>query len=356
MRGFPRSKECKLESIDILKRCGSCHKVFTGEQDVLTDGKCWRLCTDGLLWFDCSCNSTLVLQRGNFDWYSPEKTMTPHARDLFNSFPMLKSLPNIPTALMELQTLIQSENVTSKQLAVLVKKEPVVAANILTVANHFKCADRAGTIDSLDHAISYIGRTSMRDIITTAAIQSFSTKCLSFDIGRFWEEAFLAGRIAERLARDFCSHIIPDEAYIAGCLSNIGKVVTALSLPEVADTITNYEQAPSSPRTWIRGEEEFQAPSHGTLGEIASSVWGMPKFVAEASAHHHTMPMRGGLQTVNFGELTGFSNQLAHWINLDPAKIDRKLMMGLSLKFGFSTERMLEEYVDKIFYLREASN
>ena len=87
-----------------------------------------------------------MVPKGKFDWYTPDKTMKPEAREVFNTLPALKSLPNIPTALMELQTLIENENVNSKQLALAAKKDPIVAANIIRVANNFKFTDRTSRI------------------------------------------------------------------------------------------------------------------------------------------------------------------------------------------------------------------
>ena len=293
-----------------------------------------------------------MVPKGKFDWYTPDKTMKPEAREVFNTLPALKSLPNIPTALMELQTLIENENVNSKQLALAAKKDPIVAANIIRVANNFKFTDRTSRIESLDHAISYIGRGSMRDIVTTAAIQSFVTRCQAFSLERFWERALLCGRIAERLASEFASHIPADNAYIAGCLCNIGKVVLAITFPEVADDIARKEEAPTL-RPWIKSEAALTTPGHAILGEIGASLWGMPEFVAIASSNHHKIPSVNQAHPINYGELAGFANQLAHWLDLEPIKIDRSLMFALAKKFGFAGERPLEEYVDKVFYLRE---
>ena len=340
---------------NFLKKCGSCGRTFQTEQDVLQYGSSWRICKRGALWFNCTCDSTLMVPKGMCDWYSPAKVLKGEARTVFNSLPELKTLPNISSSVMELLQLIQQENVTSKQLATAAKREPVIAANILKMANNFKTTDRTQKIESLDHAISYVGLKALSEMITAASIQAFPCECKIFEMELFWREALMAGRIAEHLAREFCRHITPDDAYIAGCLYNVGKIVMSLLYPAVTDKIAHDELDPGVLRPWVNGEAKYAVPSHRVLGEIGASIWGMPDFVCNAAAGHHRMPVKGNLETVNMSELTALANQLAHWLSLDPHKIDMQLLLKVAAKFGFVTESQLDAYVEKIGCLRENS-
>ena len=127
-----------------LKKCGSCGREFSTERDVLLYGNCWRICSRGSLWFDCKCptGTTMMVPKGHCEWYAPEKVLKTEARSVFNTLPQIKALPNIPSAVMELLKLMQDENTTIKQLATAAKKEPIIAANILKLANNFKVKSR----------------------------------------------------------------------------------------------------------------------------------------------------------------------------------------------------------------------
>ena len=342
-----------MEPNVLVKKCQTCGREFKSESDVLTHGNRWRICDRGFLWFNCDCQSTLMIPKGKFEWFSPELVLRPEAKTVFNTLPALKNLPNIPSVVMELQQLIQNENVTSKQLAGVAKREPMIASNILKMANNFKITDRTKKIESLEHAISYVGLKAMHDIIVTASIQSFTTKCLVFKPEQFWNEALLSGRIAEHLARQFNPKILPDEAYLAGCLCNVGKIVMSICFPDIADNIVRDENDPTVMRPWVNGEAKHAAPSHRILGEIGASFWGMPDFVAESSTSHHKMPRPGGPGDLTLGEIAAFANQLTHWLSLEPIKLDKQLLLNLARKSGFVTERMLDAFVENIFFLRE---
>ena len=336
-----------------IKKCQSCGREFNGEKDVLDHGNRWRICDRGSLWFNCECDSTLLIPKGKFDWFAPERLLRPDARSVFNTLPVLKKLPNIPAVVMELQQLLQDENATSQKMANVAKREPLIAANILKMANNFKVSGRTKNIESLEHAIAYVGLKAMNDIVITASIQSFPNTCSVFKTEQFWTEALLTGRIAEHLAREFCPNILPDEAYLAGCLCEIGKIVMSICFPDVADVITREENDPTILRPWINGEAKHGAASHRILGEIGASFWGMPEFVVTSANTHHKMPSPGGLSHIVISEIAAFASQLTHWLSLEPTKLDRQLLLTLAKKFGFSTERELETYVDKIFFLRE---
>ena len=314
-----------------------------------------RKLTSGCLWFNCECRSTLMVPKGKFEWFAPEQLLRPTARTVFNTLPALKSLPNIPAVVMELLQLMQNENVTSAQLAKMAKRAPLIASNILKMANNFKMSGRTANIESLEHAISYVGLGSIRDIVVTASIQSFGNSCAVFNTDQFWAEALLTGRIAEHLAREFSPHIKPDEAYLAGCLCEVGKVVMSICFPETTDTIAREEADPALLLSWVNGEAKHGAPSHRILGEIGASFWGMPEFVVESANSHHKMPEAGGKAQISMGEIAALASQLTHWLSLEPSKIDKQLMLALARKFGFATERELDAYVDKIFFLREAA-
>ena len=344
-----------MQETESIKKCGACGREFKTEQDVLQFGSCWRICSRGFLWFNCTCDSTLMVAKGKFDWYSPEKLLNAQARSIFNALPTRNKLPNISSAVMELQQLIQDENVTSKHLANAAKKEPVIAANILKIANGFNAHNRSKKIESLDHAISYVGHRTIGEMISIASIQTFATQCKIFNAEHFWQESLLAGRIAERLASEFSRLITPDDAYIAGCLFNIGKIVMSILFPEEADRIARDEQDPLVLSPWIQGEAKYRTTSHRVLGEIGASFWGMPDFVSEAAIAHHRMPTHSGLESITIGDITCLANQLTHWLSLDPHKIDMKLMLKSAAKFGLSTESLLDSYVEKISFLREAS-
>ncbi len=319
-----------------IKKCNTCGREFLTENDFLKGTSRWRLCERGNLWFNCQCNSTNMIVKGKFPWYSPDLFMSARAKSLFNTLPGLRELPHMPTVVMELQQLLLVENVSSSQIAAVSKRDPIIASNILKIANNLK-AELEGKIDSLEHAISYIGFRALSDIIVTASVSSFKFKTTIFNADEFWQECFLTGKIAEFLSVRYAKHIVPDEAYLAGALCNVGKVVLAICFPDQADTIALDTKDVKLLKGWRQSERQYECHDHCTLGEIAGAFWGLPEYVMSASANHHKVPESPSPRShLAMDDIVRFANQLAHWVLLEPCKIESYILNYSSRIFGLN--------------------
>ena len=121
-----------------IKECKKCSRKFVTETDFFTGTSRWRICDMGNLWFNCSCQSTMMLKKGKFPWYSPDKVMSKEAASVFNQLATLKNLPHLPQALMKLQTLLGDDNSTSGQIVQALRSNALIAGNVLKTANNLK--------------------------------------------------------------------------------------------------------------------------------------------------------------------------------------------------------------------------
>ena len=175
------------------------------------------------------------------------------------------------------------------RLKMLCDTAPNIALGVLRTANNLRTPSSQSS-QSLAHAISYIGRKTLNDMIVAETLQDFDFKSHHFSKDDFWLEAILTGKIAEFLADRYAKNISKDEAYIAGSLANIGKIVSAICFPEITDDVARTVTNPRRPRTWTDGEDQLRAYSHLVLGEVAAALWGFPEYIVHALSYHHTMP------------------------------------------------------------------
>ena len=335
-----------------LKTCNTCGRQFENPDDFLKETSRWRICDRGHLWFNCGCQSTNMILKGKFDWYSPEKSLSDDAQSVFNKLPSIKELPHIPHYVMQLQELIQKDTTTSKQLADIAKKAPLLATNILNIANNQ--ASGGQRIESLEHAISYIGLNALNEMVLVAALNTFEFKCEKFKENDFWEASFLCGRIAEFLAKKFAKDVLPDEAYIAGTLANVGKVVQAITNPELADTIYKEINNVKTLGSWVDAEARHNAFDHCILGEIAVMFWGLPDYIANTVASHHKAPQGPPKDFFTIDDVVTFANQLAHWVLLQPAQMDDDILEAAYEKFGIAPKEA-EGLINELLPLKAAS-
>lgn len=317
------------------KTCANCNRTFKSPEDFYAATSRWRLCDRKNLWFNCNCGSTLMLPSGKFSWYTPDHALRGNAKSVFNILSKFGSLPHIPSSVMDIQQMLQNPSVEMADLAKKIRGEPFIAANILSLANNIKSNrdphDRQ-KISTLEHAVIYVGKKTVSELVLTIGLKSFSSTCKIFDSEQFWKDSFLCGNIAEQLCLILKYPLSRDEIFIGATLCNIGKFVESFYLP---DTLDRIEQTVSNPKTlctWESAEKSIGSPEHCVLGEIGATLWGLPLYVVEAAIGHHKLRSDeshsshpGLIQT----EVIALANQMTHWVLLRPSRIDQALLEKL---------------------------
>lgn len=329
-----------------LKICHTCGREFLTPDDFIRNTSRWRICESGHLWFNCACNSTSMVFKGKHDWYDPASQLSGAARSVFNQLPAFKKLPRIPSYVMELQTLLEDESASAGQLAALTKRDPLLAAQLLKLANNQRAA-RGKKIESLAHAIAFMGLDTLKDLVQVAALRVFQLESRIFCAEPFWEEAFLVGAASELLGRRFGLELPPDEVYLAGSVCNLGKLVLAMCLPDTADQYARELDEPSTLGSWSQAEARHGGWEHTTLGEIGAMFWGLAPRLTEAIAFHHRWPTPGEGQRPSLAEVVGMANQLAHLIQREPGQLDEPLFAAYCARFALEGEQV-DELVEEL--------
>lgn len=283
--------------------------------------------------------------------------MSSDAAALFNTLGALRSLPNMPSGVMECQQLLQADEPDMGVFVQSLRRIPLVAAEVLAAAKRLKEVrnpDDRSPISSIEHAVVYIGMKTTRDIIQLAALKTFKTNTKIFDLNQFWKESFFIGAIAEKLIPRIPTTKSRDEIYLAATLSNLGKIVSAIIFPNQLDAIAKDMKNPKTAAPWTILELSNDAYEHTLLGEIGAAFWGFPDFVLDACKHHHSWPYDQIMGSeVGFMEIIGLSNQIMHWSFLQPQRIDRDLLKNLCKAVGMSESAVEKLCEEELFPLKQ---
>ena len=335
--------------------CQCCERKYETPEDYLRGTSRFRVCIKGNLWFECSCGSGMMLKKGEFEWYSPTLKMSDAAATIFKDVREFKNIPLIPTAVMELQTIIADDKASSQQIEEALRNAPNIALGVLATANNLRAAG-SPQFSSLSHAITYIGRKTVNDIVLSETLQDYDFKSQHFSKDAYWREAILTGKIAEYIASQHAKNLSKDEAYIAGSLTNIGKIVAAICFPEITDDVLSSISHPRRPRTWMEGENQLRAYSHLVLGEIAAALWGFPEYVTHALSFHHTLPkdvpelIKNDIEFLGestdkedqqgpcMQHIVALANQYTHWVLLQPNRMDQLLFAEYAHIIGLNQQ------------------
>ncbi len=217
-----------------------------------------------------------VIERCNGDSRLPlDRTLT----GLIGSLPCL---PSEPRVLSELRHAAADPNVMIDTLITICERDPALAAKVLQIANtaHFR-GDNEPT-SSIKIAVATLGVDVMASLAKSTMVVDPQEPVCQAMIGPYQQQAVEAARTARRSAPD-PAHA--DEAYAAGLLHDIGRLVLAHELgPRYLPAI---EQAQRTGKPLWECELELLGVTHSAVGSHLLGMWALPTELIEACERHH---------------------------------------------------------------------
>src|SRR6185312_14388774 len=131
------------------------------------------------------CGSTLILPPGTYSWYHPSKLLPPTAREIFNQLALGDTIPRVPETVYRLQDEIRNPKATPQQIAMLLRREPILAADLLQLANVARSSSTKEIAD-LEHAVLFVGRRVLSDLVLAASLRSFKFQTQVYSSADFW--------------------------------------------------------------------------------------------------------------------------------------------------------------------------
>ena len=200
---------------------------------------------------------------------------------------ILSQIQPVPQIALKILRLIDEEECEIGKLAEEICSDQVISAKTLKLCNSAMFARRL-KIESLDHALSFLGMDTLVKLVISSAMERFFNICepggYSLCKGGLYYHAIGTAITAEKLAV-MTGRAKPGTAYTAGLLHDIGKVVldqyVAAAYPlfyrEMADETTDLCQA----------EKNIFGLDHAQIGSRLARKWSFPESLVDAIGHHH---------------------------------------------------------------------
>ena len=230
----------------------------------------------------------------------------------------LPSLPAVPAVVSRVVRLSEDPRSSATDFEKVIKTDPALSAKVLRTVNSAYYSLPAGGITSLRRGIALLGMGTVKSIALGVAFRAmFGTKVKGSRLDRdaYWHHclAVAAGaKVISALRRPG----FVEEAFMAGLLHDIGKLVIDHLAPEAMEMIIQRVREDSVPMRVA--ETDVVGCDHAEIGAAAAEKWSLPAAYGRAIAYHHTPASRDssepGFATV---AMVHMANHLAHQMGFD---------------------------------------
>ncbi|HEY4444408.1 MAG TPA: response regulator [Steroidobacteraceae bacterium] len=252
-------------------------------------------------------------------------------------------LPAMPKTYGRLQAALSQPNVTAGEVADIVNADAAIASKVLQITNSAFFRLRKPMVRIKD-AVTYLGFATIRNLVLSAEIFSQwknPRSPLSVDPEQLQNHAQLAAAACKSLAG---GRALPDDAWLAGLLHDIGYWVLVQECPEQLGKALELSRSQHLPL--FECERLTTGATHAEIGAYLLGLWGLPYSIVEAVALHHAptsitphgYDLLGALAVSHALLDTSGAHALIDSGNADPA-VDAGYLTSLNAPFDWDEAR-----------------
>ena len=263
---------------------------------------------------------------------STEHTVMTDPGKIFHNLKVSGNLPAMPQILVQLIDSCHNQDIKLQNIARIANKDAAISAKILQLVNSaFIGARKAFT--SLEQAIVYLGADTVRNLAISISVQQVFRRVETnglLSVDRFWHHSYLNALLARNLA-ETTGQASRSEAYLAGLLHDIGKLLLWMAFPgKYAPLLLKGVRCHGARLSFL--EEEKLQVNHCEAGAWLCEQWGLPSFLSDAIRYHHH-PVEEVAQALPLAKIISLTDCLSHYDQPgQEAAAVAKLYFGLSAK------------------------
>ena len=197
-----------------------------------------------------------------------------------------RDLPAMPQVASKVLELSSDPNTSARQLQQVIADDQAMTARILKIANSamYSCSRK---IKTLTEAIVMLGFNSIRSLVVTSAARNlYNTKSSQTGLKErlLWEHS-IGTAFACRLLVEPRLPALTEEAFLAGLLHDIGKLVLNMRVPGEFDQIV--QMVYNENREFWPTERELLGFDHAHVGAMLVNKWKFSPALEHVILSHH---------------------------------------------------------------------
>ena len=207
---------------------------------------------------------------------------------------LVMRLPPFSPVAVRLLSVLSDERASFKEIARLIALDPVLASEVLRLANS-GLYGRSLRVSSLLEAIARLGTGRLGQVAITAALWRGLPRRTAPFVREWWRHSIAAALLAQQCAPDLPT----DHAYTAALLHGMGQLALFEEAPQ--DYPNLVERAYAEGLDLIECERDVFQVDHASLAGMILESWGLPEKLCEAVARHHGVDDTGLALAVQTG-------------------------------------------------------
>ena len=198
----------------------------------------------------------------------------------------VREMPPLPQSIIQILEIVNNDKSSSQELAKVFERDPTLAVNILKLAN-LPVYGFTSRISTINHAIVCLGLKMVKSIALTSCTHEMLNKeipAYSLGEGMLWQHAIFCATCARIIAQRI-GYKDNEEAYIAGLLLDIGKIILSGFAEDEFNQVS--ERAEKNKIPFNIAEQAVLGFDHPQVGGRIIEKWNLPSALVEAVQYHH---------------------------------------------------------------------
>lgn len=206
------------------------------------------------------------------------------SRDILELINNIEKLPTIDTNYHKILRMIEKDEATG-HISAEIEKDLVISTKLLQIANSAYYGVRTGSVKK---ATVFLGLQNLKSLIySTAIMNSYDQYALrdKITVRLLWEHSLTTNKLLHFIYDSFLDKNIPEAAYSAGLLHNIGALILIQNYSgQYTKMIT---KARAEGLNLLELERDAYHVTHQEAGGYLISWWELPFPIVEAALFHH---------------------------------------------------------------------
>ena len=197
--------------------------------------------------------------------------------ELINS---VKDIQAMPSVIVKVLNVMKKPTVSMKELGDLVMYDQSLTVKILALVNsaYYGFSQQ---ISSINIALSLLGMVKVKNIIVAVAMKPMMSNAGDKEL---WKHSIKVAAGCEYLA-NLTKVMDSDEAFIAGFIHDIGKMVLHITNPKMYDKVVRVVNTENA--DILETERHYFDSDHVKTGSLLARRWQLPILLANIISYHH---------------------------------------------------------------------